>query len=131
MMSPRTIPKSKAAVDYRAAFENFSRKVRHFQCLTAQEKADPAEVEAALIAVELARMNYNTSRDALACEMLRQSPVDIQKQQGDGRSPERLRTKAMAKLLWDLSGRPEGTAEQNWLRAERMVRRAAARAACC
>jgi len=125
------MPKSKAWLDYRAAFENFSRKVRHFQSLTEHEKADPAEVEASLIEVELARLEYSTSRDVLACELLRQSVRDIPSPLRDGPGPERLRTKAMAKLVWDLRGRPEGTANEDWQRAESILGRAAARSACC
>ena len=36
------------------------------------------------------------------------------------------RVRAVARLLWESVGRPEGTADDDWNRAEQIVRRAAA-----
>jgi hypothetical protein len=36
------------------------------------------------------------------------------------------RIKQMAELLWEFSGRPEGTADDDWHRAEEILRRALA-----
>jgi hypothetical protein len=36
------------------------------------------------------------------------------------------RVRAVAQLLWESMGRPEGTADDDWLRAEQIVHRAMA-----
>lgn len=129
MTSQRNMPKSKSWLDYHAAFENFSGKVRQLQTLAAQEKIDRAEMETSLLEVEHARLAYSGCRDALARELLRRSARDPSSLRRD--VPDRTRVKAIAELFWDLTGRREGTMEDNWHRAESIVRRAAAFSACC
>jgi hypothetical protein len=128
MMGQPQNQKSKSWLEYRAAFENFSRHVQRMQALATQHEADPYEMEASVIAVELARQNYNASRDAYARELLRRSARRIPHSRRADLKSDRTRVKAIAELLWDLTGRPEGTAEDNWYRAENIVRRAPA---CC
>ena len=111
-------------------FEKFSAKVGHLQAITAQAKPDPAEVEASLVGVELARLDYNRSRDALARELLCRSARELPRVRRETPGSDDGRVKAIAKLFWDLTGRPEGRSEENWYRAENIVRRAAATSPC-
>ena len=113
MNQATTLDLSKA---YRSAFEEFSRKVQHVQDLTAQESPDLTVLDGCLHELELARLAYNASRDALARHLLASSTP---RTYGD-------RVKRMAELLWEVEGRPEGTAAEDWHRAEEIVRRATA-----
>ena len=97
---------------YRSAFEEFSRKVQRVQHLTVEENPDVAALDTALLELEHARLAYNTCRDALARHLLASSTP---RTHGD-------RVKKMAELLWEVEGRPEGTADQDWHRAEEIVR---------
>lgn len=123
MTDQRQIPKYKSWTEYRAAFDRLSIQVRQLQKLTAKDKPDSTDIEAALIAVEVARQNYNASRDVLAREMLQRSTRRIPRDRHEFPGSDLARVKAIAKLLWDLTGRPEGKAEENWYRAEDIVRR--------
>jgi exonuclease VII small subunit len=104
-----TLDLSKA---YRSAFEEFSRRVQRVQQLTAEENPDVAALDAALIELEQARLAYNTCRDALARHLLSSPTAHTH---GD-------RVKRMAELLWEVEGRPDGTADKDWHRAEEIVR---------
>ena len=105
---------------YTTAFRNFSEKVRNLQRLT-DEPAARAEIEAAVLAVEKARIEYSRARDA-AAELLLESPLRTSLSGGENSSP--AHTAEIAELLWKGAGRPEGTAEADWLRAEEIIRRA-------
>ncbi len=41
---------------------------------------------------------------------------------------EQTRVKDIAELLWELSGKPQGSADDDWYRAERVVRHVGAEA---
>ena len=121
---------SKPWGDYRDAFDQFARKVRYLQNLASQEKIDHGEIELALLAVEQARLEYNARRDVLARELLRRSAGEVPTKIDLGGS-DRERVKAIAELFWELTGKPEGSADDNWHRAESIVRRTSAVRACC
>ena len=107
--------------DYRAAFAEFADKVRQARALVAVEKPGSAAIDAALLEVEKARVNYEHRRDVLAKELLNSSePVP------DGVQPFASRVSEIAELRWELAGKPEGKDEENWYRAEDIVRRATA-----
>lgn len=76
-------------------------------------------MEPLLLAVETARLNYNAARDRLAAAML---GVDVASLPSVA---EDYRVRETAQLLWELAGKPQGTAEFDWLRAERIVRHSA------
>ena len=40
------------------------------------------------------------------------------------------RVKGLAELFWELAGKPQGSAEDHWYRAERVVRHAGAEMCC-
>ena len=106
--------------DYRNAFAEFARKVRQARALMAASNPDWPAIDAALLELEKARVNYNHRRDVLAQQLLfaPQLPEAIQSQAN--------RVRQVAELRWELAGKPEGTDEENWYRAEDIVRRATA-----
>jgi len=114
---------------YRRAFHDFSAKVRQVQDLVAYPHPDPAQVETALIELQKAHLVYDKSRDAWVQELFRSPSIT----RGPIPVPDSAEThiadiRAIAELLWESAGRPEGTAEEDWRRAEDIIRRAAAAA---
>lgn len=102
--------------EYRATWEAFSRNLDRLQKYA--EAGNRSLVESALLEVEKAKAAHNAARDRLAAHLTGQvSAMD----EADKRSEEqRIRDKA--RLLWELSGKPQGSAEADWLGAERLVR---------
>lgn len=107
--------------EYRRAFEEFARKARIVQSL--KESAGPARasIDDALLELERARLYYNNRRDALAAAMLPGS--NLAPLVSDGHVGH---IREFAQLLWDFENRREGRADDDWYRAERIVRSAAA-----
>jgi len=107
--------------DYRSAFSEFARKVQQARALMAATNPDWQAIDTALLELERARVNYNHCRDILAQELATSStPVP------DAVEPYSDRVREIAALRWELAGKPEGTDEDNWYRAEEIVRRATA-----
>ena len=86
----------------------------------AVSNPDWKTIDAALLELEKARLNYNHYRDLLA-QQLSNLPAEMA---SAPIQPDRVR--AVAALRWELAGRPEGTDDENWYRAEEIVRSAAA-----
>jgi hypothetical protein len=111
---------------YRDAFEDFSRKAQHMQLLTAQQNTDKKTFEDALFDLERAHLAYNQARDTFLQSLLPEStpiPADDDKNRtGD--------VPLIAELIWEGAGRPDGTAQEDWRRAEAIVKCAVATAAC-
>lgn len=111
--------------EYRCAFEEFSRKAQRVQSLSAQN-AGGKLFETALLELERAHLSYNQARDAFMASLMPGSlglPADS--------DVERTRdVPTIAELLWESAGRPDGTAEEDWHRAEAIVKCAVATAAC-
>jgi len=123
--------------EYRDAFEDFSRKAERVQSLAAQQNVaeqnnagesnnDEKAFETALLELERAHLAYNQARDAFLQSLLpefAQIPAfDNQEHASD--------VPTLAELLWENAGRPDGTAERDWRRAEAIVKRAVATAVC-
>jgi hypothetical protein len=108
-----------AAAAYKQAFEYFSEKVRTLQQLKVNPGATRAEIEAAVLAVEKARISYNRARDTVAQQLLN-SPLGSALPPGRDSSP--AYTSEVAELLWEFAGRPERTAEADWYSAEEIIR---------
>jgi hypothetical protein len=107
--------------DYRAAFAEFADKIRQARALVAAANPDWSAIDAALLEAEKARVNYEHLRDVLAQKLLNSSepvPNNVQ--------PFASRVSEIAQLRWELAGKPEGTDDDNWYRAEDIVRRATA-----
>ena len=119
-MSMEAVKKPIVAVDvwqaYRQAFEDFARKVRRIQMLAAQPQVEQDAVDQALLELETAHVLYNVSRDILAEQYL-PSPAIRQ----DPPHDHVHSVKDLAALRWETSGRPEGTADDDWYRAEEIV----------
>jgi hypothetical protein len=116
---------------YRRACEEFAASLRRVQNLSARPGDNRDSIDAALLELERARVNYSAARDALA-QLLGASgslsgsnhalPVIEQ----DSQPPSAGRVKLIAELLWEAAGQPDGTAEDDWRRAEEIVRCATA-----
>ena len=105
---------------YREAFREFTRRANAVQLV--KENADPARalIDDALMELEMARLRYNNCRDALACALLPGSNLSV------GMPQDHIgNIREIADLLWNLENRREGRADEDWYRAERIVRSAA------
>lgn len=122
-----------AEVDYRSAFEDFSRKAQQVQSLTEHPTGDRKAFEAALLELEKAHLAYNSARDAFVRTLLPISapaaPGSV-KAQPDQKQDHNEDVQAIAELLWESAGRPTGTAEEDWRRAEAIVKNAVASRSC-
>jgi hypothetical protein len=109
---------------YRTAWEEFVRRTNALQyCLMASEP-DRTCVEAALLEAEKARLAYNTARDLLAAQMIAGQQPAPDPAAPD--LPQDGKVRAIARLLWEIGGKPDGTALADWLKAERLVQSASA-----
>lgn len=108
-----------ASTAYKAAFQYFSEKVRTLQLLGVKSGVTRAEIKAAILGVEKARFSYSRARDGVAQQLL-DSPLKSALPAGVDSVP--AYTSAVAELLWECAGRPEGTAEADWYSAEEIGR---------
>ncbi len=116
-----------AEVEYRSAFEDFSRKAQQVQFLTEHPTGDREAFETALLELEKAHLAYNDARDAFVRTLMPPS-TGAQPNPGGASEDHREDVQAIAELLWASAGRPTGTAEEDWLRAEAIVKSAVASA---
>jgi hypothetical protein len=68
-------------------------------------------------------MEHNAARDLLAQNLAGDFAAIDLKSIG---VPEQRRVRETAQLLWELAGKPVGTADSDWHRAEHLVRAASA-----
>jgi len=109
---------------YRATWDVFSRQLDVYQSYV--EAGDAARAEAALLEVEKARMAHNAARDLLAQDLTNKiAAIDLK----SIKVPDQRRVRATAHILWEIAGKPSGTADSDWRRAETLVRTASA--SCC
>lgn len=122
-----SVAKADSWREYRQAFRDFSEKVKHVQDLTAQPNPDQGAIDVALVELERSRVAYNACRDAVA-EQLLPTPAReiIPSVAPDSTESYADHIRGFAELLWEGAGRPDGTAEEDWRRAEEIIRRAAA-----
>jgi hypothetical protein len=111
---------------YRTTFQEYSNKLDALQRLMTSGTPDGTRMEAALLEVEKARLAHSSARDRLARELVR---LPLPASSKTGEHPIEHNVRATARLLWELAGRPEGTAEQDWRQAEQLVHQAASSAA--
>jgi hypothetical protein len=112
---------------YRVAFDEFSRRVQHIQVLSANANGDRGNIDAALLELEKARVAYNDCRSALARQLLPSSSSELfPAVSPDTPKAYANRTRKIAQLLWEIEGKPDGTANEDWHRAEEIIRRASA-----
>jgi Protein of unknown function (DUF2934) len=104
-------------VGYRSAFEDFSQKAQRVQLLTEHPSGDRKAFETALLELEKAHLAYNQARDAFMQSLLPAAVGTVH-----DRSLDYSRDiPTIAELLWEGAGRPTGTAEEDWRRAEAIV----------
>lgn len=112
MRESTTYPELHAA--YRRAYLAFAHSVRTLQMLVENQNLDDASLEAALLEVERTRVVYNSARDRLAQALLKLDLPAISRKEVSS-------VRRLASLFWELNGRPSGTAEADWRRAEKLV----------
>lgn len=102
---------------YRETFQDYADKLNALQRITECGSAiADVEMQAALDAMEAARMAHSSARDRLAKELMRCAA-------SAGGNEQQIRK--TAHLIWEFAGRPEGTAERDWQRAKKVVAAAA------
>lgn len=112
---------------YECAFQEFSDRVQALQRLTLHPSPDAATIYVALLELEKAHWVYNRCRDALAVELLPASMRGtFHRVEPNSADAYEYRVRAVARLLWESVGSPEGTADEDWHRAEQIVHRAMA-----
>jgi Protein of unknown function (DUF2934) len=110
--------------EYRQAFQEFARKAQSVQSLKEAPEPARASIDNALLELERARLHYNDCRDALASALLPDSKL------GPAAPREHVQhIREFAQLLWDFEDRRDGRADEDWYRAEKIVRSAAAETA--
>src|ERR1700742_191454 len=101
---------------YREAFRMFQRETGRLAEIKAQASYDPAAAEKALQRVERARLSYNDTRDTLAAAMMSAELSHMLWKIPASARREQYRVKDIAELLWELAGKPAGSAEDDWYR---------------
>ena len=102
---------------YRISFQDYADKLNTLQRLIdGGGTAGDREVHGAIQAVEDARTAHSSARDRLAKELLCRAASS---------SGDEQQIRRTARLIWEFAGRPEGTAECDWYRAEKLVHAAA------
>jgi Protein of unknown function (DUF2934) len=110
--------------EYRDTFEDFSKKAQHVQLLAAQQNTDGKGFEVALLELERAHLAYNQARDMFLKSLLPAS-AQIPASADLDRTGD---VPVIAELIWESAGRPDGTALEDWRRAEAIVKCAVATA---
>src|ERR1700733_5120022 len=103
---------------YRDAFWQFKREANGLAVIKSQPFRDPAEAEKALLRVENARLAYNDTRDLLAASRMTAEWAAVFWALPATALREQTRVRSIAELLWELGGKPQGTADDDWYRAE-------------
>jgi len=108
---------------YRTTWEEFVRATNALQGSLMATAPDRARVEVVLFEAEKARLAYNAARDLLVAQTpgLRTAANPPSKT-----LPQDGKVRAIARLLWELAGKPDGTALADWLHAERLLQSASA-----
>lgn len=104
--------------EYRRTYQAFARDLARLQELMENQAASE-EIGSALLTVERARATHNEARDRLAATL---QPSIVLPDSPAPHGDQHVRT--AAKLLWELSGKPENSSDSNWYRAERVMRAA-------
>jgi hypothetical protein len=106
---------------YRTTWEEFVRATNALQDSLIATAPDRARAEVAFFEAEKARLAYNAARDLLVAQM---AGLRAAANPPSQTLPQDRKVRAIARLLWELSGKPDGTAQADWLNAERLVQSA-------
>jgi Protein of unknown function (DUF2934) len=112
---------------YREAFQEFARRVEELESQKTTGRMDRTSVDRVLLELERARVHYRQSRDALASALLSGRSFRFAELQSLMRPPDdNQRVREIAQLLWEFEARREGFADDDWYRAEEIIRSARA-----
>jgi hypothetical protein len=114
---------------YRDAFLQFEREAKRLAEIKAR-RSDAAEAEQALSRVEQARLAYNEVRDTLAASLMPEKFSRAFWAIPASSRQDQARVKSIAELLWEMAGKPQDSALDDWYRAERVVRHTGADVCC-
>ncbi len=119
--STRTTDPSACALEngYRVTFQEYADKLNKLQRLIDSGQTGTEDFHTAVEAVEAASAAHSHARDCLARELMRRTK--------SATTGDEQQIRKTARLIWEFAGRPEGTAERDWKRAEKLVRAAV----CC
>jgi hypothetical protein len=112
---------------YRTAFRDYADKLEILQNLIESGPVEAAQIESVLLEVEKARVAHNCARDRLAA-VLGEEALGQDALGGNGRLSTPTppsgegHIRETARLMWELAGRPNGTAEHDWCTAEQLVK---------
>jgi len=112
--------------EYRVAFAQFASSARIVQALKESTGPARASIDDALLDLERARLHYNDRRDALAAALLPNSNLAAPAPRDHAGYDHVGHIREFAQLLWDLEDRRDGRADDDWYRAEKIVRSAVA-----
>ena len=118
--------KAQAWAAYREAFQNFSRKARFVQDLIETRDLDHHTTDTALLELEKAYALYAERRNALAYLLLPLTARGLVPVTAADSEAYEVQVRRVADLIWEVSGRPPGTADDDWYRAEEIIRSVAA-----
>ena len=118
--------RAQAWAAYREAFREFARAARFVQDLTATENLDRHTADAAMLVLEKAHSVYVQRRNTLAYFLLPSTARELVQVPAPDAEPSKSHVRIVAELLWEVSGRPLGSATDDWHRAEEIIRCAAA-----
>ena len=118
--------KVQAWAAYREAFQNFAQAARFVQDLTATQNLDRPTADAAMLVLEKAHSVYVERRNALAYFLLSAPARDLFRVPAPDAELNKSHVRRVAELLWEVSGRPLGSANDDWYRAEEIIRSVAA-----
>jgi hypothetical protein len=80
---------------------------------------EKSRIDSVVLELEKARSAHSAARDRLAKHLNANLPFQLMAPESEER-----RVRSTAQLLWEMAGRPDGTAELDWLRAEHLIRAA-------
>jgi hypothetical protein len=106
--------------NYRRSFANLREEVRKIQQLSAGSAPDRAAIDAAVLDMEKAWQDYRSARDILLRQL---APASYARIARSGTVSPENEVRHIAELLWELEGKREGAALDDWYRAENIVRR--------
>src|SRR3954452_11652906 len=106
---------------YAWAFDTFRHNAAVVQSLSATPQANREVIDAAVLAMEAAREDYRKRRDTLVSGL---TSAQILGFHHEG-LPTEDEVREVASLLWELEGKPDGRALDDWYWAEDILRRAA------
>jgi len=113
----RTQQKIALETTYRTAFRDYADKLEILQNLIESGPVEAAQIESVVLEVEKARVAHNCARDRLAGALGENGRLSTPTTaSGEGHIRE------TARLMWELAGRPNGTAEHDWCAAEQLVK---------